>query len=174
MEIRSKSSTGTVAPSRDEVTVGWRELESNLRHPTLVSGSREESRPVCPYRRPVLAQVIETTTGESAVQENLLVLISAPVDAGMLGEVCQDAAVLDPRDHLGVEGMLIEHLTHGDLEPFETLAKGSTDGDRAGVLSHQDIKVRAIDDLVDLVQNQDRGIIGKSEFLQNRVDGLDL
>jgi hypothetical protein len=108
------------------------------------------------------------------LQVNLFVLISAPVDPGVLGEVGQYAAVLDPRNNLGVEGMLIEHLPHGDLEPFETLAKGSTDGDRAGVLSHQDIKERAIDDLVDLVQNQDRGMIGKSEFLQDRVDGLDL
>ena len=69
--------------------------------------------------------------GRSAVQPDAVVVVGAVVDLGVLGQVGQDAAVLDARLDLGLEGPVAQGVADGQLEPVEPLALRGADRDRS-------------------------------------------
>ena len=110
----------------------------------------------------MLVEEVEAAAGEAALEQDRVLVVGPALDVGVLGQVGQDPAVADAGLDLGVQGPLVEDLADGLLEPVEPLAVGGADADRLVVVGLEDVEERAVGDPVDLVQDQDRRLIGQA------------
>src|SRR5205814_2317858 len=100
--------------------------------PGLASGI--ESLPVGPDAGPVLIQEVETAEREATLEQDAIVVVSLAVDAGVLGQVGQDAAVPDAGLDLDLERALAQRLADGLFQAVEPLPLQGADGDRVVVV----------------------------------------
>ena len=102
------------------------------------------------------------------------VVVGPAVDLRVLGEVGQDAAVLDPRLDLGVEGPLVQGLADRLLEPVEPLALGGADGDRVAWWAFRTSRNERSGTRSALFSTRIVGLVGQPELLEDGLDRLDL
>ena len=81
-----------------------------------------EPLPVGPDVDAVLEEEVQAAARQTAVEPDAVVVVGAVVDLGVLGQVGQDAAVVDARLDLGLEGAVAQGVADGRLEPVEPLA----------------------------------------------------
>src|SRR5262249_13814374 len=109
-----------------------------------------------------------------AVQAYAIVRIDPVADLCVLCDVGKDAAVRHRGLDLGVESTVEQHLAHRLLQLRKALARGGAYGNRLPVAGAEDIQVGAVGDAIDLVERQQGRMLRKAQFVQHRLNGLDL
>ena len=108
---------------------------------------------------PCLEQEFQAAAGQMALEPDAVVVVGAVVDLGVLGQVGQDAAVLDARLDLGLEARSLRASRTAASSRSSPSPAGRADGDRFGVMGLEHVEIRAVGDLVGLVEHQERGVV---------------
>lgn len=139
-----------------------------------VAGSRIQPFAVGADVGAVLGEEAEAAAGEPAVEEDLVFLVGLVTNLGVLGQIRQNPAIADGGFDLGVESLFGQGLADGLGETVEAVAGGGGDGDGFVVVGFEDVEVGSVGDAVGLVEDEERGVVGEAELVEDALDGVDL
>lgn len=123
----------------------------------------------------VLAEESEASSGDAASDGDAVVAVVFLVEnGGVAFEVGENLAVGESDVEEGFDGGFIELGADGAFELVESVAAGGADGDGVGVSGEEDVEEGSVADAIDLVEDEDDGLLGEFEFGEHGLDGGDL
>ncbi len=98
-----------------------------------------------------------------AIGAIMVVLTHAAFNTGQINHGWIGAALA--RLDFGVHRPLVQGLADGLFEAVEAVAARGADGHGVVVVGLEDVEERAVGDLVDLIEDQERRVVGQAELI---------